>query len=426
MTHSFVELPPDSHFPLQNLPYGVFRPRSGGPPRVGVAIGDFVLDLSVVEDAGLLRGTAVDGRSLFDRAALNALMALGRPAWRELRAVLTRILGTDEPALRDSPALRDVALLPLSAVELLLPAVIGDYTDFYSSRDHASNVGAMFRGGQSPLLPNWLQLPVAYHGRSSSVALSGTAVRRPWGQMRPPDGGAPVFGPCRQLDFELEMGLFVGPGNALGEPVPVERAEEQIFGLVLVNDWSARDIQIWESQPLGPFLAKNFLTSISPWVVTLDALEPFRAPGPAQDPAPLPYLRNPGPASFDIKLEVLLQTKQMAAPARIAASNFRNLYWSMAQQIAHHAVGGCNLRPGDLLASGTISGPERESRGCLLELAWRGAEPLTLPGGESRTWLEDGDRLTLTGWCQGEGFRVGFGEVTGVVAPALEPGGANR
>jgi fumarylacetoacetase len=426
MTRSFVEVSPDSHFPIQNLPYGVFRPRSGGPARVGVAIGDSVLDISVVEDAGLLRGSAVDGRELFDRPALNALMALGRPAWRELRAALTRLLDADEPALRDSPALRDAAVLPARSVELLLPAAIGDYTDFYSSRDHAANVGAMFRGGQSPLLPNWLQLPVAYHGRSSSVALSGTDVRRPWGQMRPPDAGAPLFGPCRQLDFELEMGLFVGPGNALGEPVPVERAEEQIFGLVLVNDWSARDIQVWESQPLGPFLAKNFLTSISPWVVPLEALEPFRAPGPAQDPAPLPYLRSPGPASFDIKLEVLLQTRQMTAPARIAASNFRNLYWSMAQQIAHHSVGGCNLRPGDLLASGTISGPERESRGCLLELAWRGAEPLALPGGESRVWLEDGDRLTLTGWCQGDGYRVGFGEVTGVVVPALEPGTANR
>jgi fumarylacetoacetase len=418
---SFVEVAPDSHFPLQNLPFGVFRPRAGGPPRVGVAIGAHVLDMRVVDEAGLLRGGVLDGRGVFARPELNALMALGRPAWREARAAAARLLDAGEPALRDSPALRDAALLPAGAVELLLPAAIGDYTDFYSSRNHAANVGAIFRGGERTLLPNWLHLPVGYHGRGSSVVLSGAPVRRPWGQIRPPEAAGPLFAPTGQLDFELEVGLFVGPGNPLGEPVPLARAEEQIFGLVLVNDWSARDIQTWEYQPLGPFLAKSFCTSISPWVVALDALEPFRAPGPPQEPAPLPYLRHVGPASFDIRLEARLQTAAMPAPATITASNFRNLYWSMAQQIAHHTSGGCNLRPGDLLASGTISGPEPGSRGCLLELAWRGAAPLALPGGESRVWLEDGDRLTLTGWCQGDGYRVGFGEVTGVVAPAKPP-----
>lgn len=418
MTRSFIEVPPDSHFPLQNLPYGVFRPRAGGSPRVGVAIGEYVLDLSVLDEAGLLREIAVGGKGIFSQPALNGLMALGRPAWRELRARITTLLSAEEPALRDSPALRDAALLPQSAVELLLPAQIGDYTDFYSSRHHATNVGVMFRGREGGLLPNWLHLPVAYHGRSSSIVVSGTDVRRPQGQIKPPDAAAPLFSPTRQLDFELEMGFFVGPGNPLGEPVPVERAEEQVFGLVLVNDWSARDIQAWEYQPLGPFLAKNFCTSISPWVVTLEALEPFRVAGPPQEPAPLPYLQQEGPGSFDIKLEVLLQTARMSSPARIAASNFRYLYWSMAQQLAHHTVAGCNLRPGDLLASGTISGPTREERGCMLELAWRGSEPIGLPSGEMRVWLEDGDRLTLTGWCEGEGYRIGFGEVTGRILPA--------
>ena len=418
MLRSFIELPPESHFPLQNLPYGIVRPRAGGPPRVGVAIGAYALDLSVLEAAGLLRGTAIDGLGVFARPALNPLMALGRPAWRELRALLTRLLSADEPALRDSPALRDAALLPLAAVELLLPAEIGDYTDFYSSRHHATNVGTMFRGPEHALTANWLQLPIGYHGRSSSITLSGTSVRRPRGQIKLPNASAPSFGPTRQLDFELELGFFIGPGNLLGEPVPLERAEEQIFGLVLLNDWSARDIQAWEAQPLGPFLAKNFCTAISPWVVPLEALEPFRIPGPTQAPEPLPYLRQSAPAAFDLRLEVLLQTATMEAPTRIAASNARHLYWSMAQQLAHHTVGGCNLRPGDLLASGTISGPEREERGCMLELAWRGTEPVALPNGEQRAWLEDGDQLTLTGWGQGDGYRVGFGEVTGQVLPA--------
>ena len=300
-----------------------------------------------------------------------------------------------------------------------LPARIGNYTDFYSSCHHAHNVGTMLRGPENALMPNWKWLPVAYHGRASSVVVSGTDVRRPKGQIKPPDAPAPSFGPTKSLDYELEMAFLVGPGNTLGEPVPIDRAVDHIFGLVLMNDWSARDIQAWEYQPLGPFLAKNFATSISPWVVTLEALEPFRKPLPQQDPEPLPYLRSGNDFTFDIDLEARLQTSSMTAPHVITRTNFQNLYWSIAQQLAHHTVGGCNLQPGDLLASGTISGPTEESRGCMLELTWRGANPLTLPNDETRKWLEDGDTLNITGYCQGDGYRVGFGEVSGRVLSAL-------
>ena len=420
MFRSFIEVSPESHFPIQNLPYGVFRPRNGGSPRIGVAIGDYVLDLAVLDEAGHFRETAAAGKEVFAKSSLNAFMALGRPAWQEVRARIQALLRADEPALRDNDSLRSAALVRQTDVELLLPAQIGDYTDFYASKEHATNVGIMFRGKDNALMPNWTHLPVGYHGRASSVVVSGTAIRRPRGQMKPADATTPVFGPCRQLDIELEMGLFIGLGNNQGTPISVEQAEDHIFGLVLVNDWSARDIQSWEYQPLGPFLAKNFATSISPWVVPLAALEPFRVEGPRQDPEPLPYLQTSGKKSFDIHLEVYLQGQEMDRPQRICASNFRYLYWSMAQQIAHHTVGGCNLQPGDLLASGTISGPEKETRGSLLELTWRGTEPLSFDNGEQRNWLEDGDQVTITGWCQGDGYRVGFGEVTGRILPALE------
>ncbi|HJT76578.1 MAG TPA: fumarylacetoacetase, partial [Gemmataceae bacterium] len=347
---SFVPVPPESHFSIQNLPFGVFRPRSGGP-RVGVAIGDFVLDVTALEAAGLLDLRSQPGRRLFAGTTLNAFMAAGPAAWREARSALSRLLRADEPTLRDNPALRERVLVPAADVEMLLPAEIGDYTDFYSSREHATNVGSMFRGPENALMPNWLHLPVAYHGRASSVVVSGTDLRRPLGQSKPAGAAAPVFGPSRSLDFELEMGCFIGPGNPLGEPIPADRAADHIFGIVLVNDWSARDIQAWEYQPLGPFLAKNLGTSISPWVVTMQALEPFRVAGPVQQPEPLPYLRTAGDWSYDIRLEVFLQGE------RVCASNARYLYWSVCQQVAHHTVNGCNLRPGDLLASGTVSGP---------------------------------------------------------------------
>ena len=299
-----------------------------------------------------------------------------------------------------------------------LPARIGDYTDFYSSYYHAHNVGSMLRGPENALMPNWKWLPVAYHGRASSVVVSGTEVKRPRGQTKPPDSSSPVYGPSKSLDFELETAFFIGPGNSLGQPVSIDHAEDHIFGIVLMNDWSARDIQTWEYQPLGPFLAKNFCTSISPWVVTLEALEPFRKAPPAQDPPPLSYLKRAPDFTFDIQLEARLQTAKMTQPQTITRTNFRNLYWSIAQQLAHHTVNGCNLQTGDLLASGTISGPTEDSRGCMLELTWRGANPLQLSSGEIRKWLEDGDALSITGYCQGDGYRIGFGEVNGRIISA--------
>jgi len=414
---SFVPVAAESHFPIQNLPYGVFRRRSGGPETIGVAIGDFLLDLALLEEQNLLSLPGLRGREVFSEPTLNAFMAAGRNAWTEARAAVSRLLRHDEPMLRDNKPLRERALVLMADVEMLLPAAICDYIDFYSSKEHASNVGTMLRGADKALTPNWLHLPVAYHGRASSVVVSGTNLRRPLGQTKADDAELPTFGPSRNLDFELEMGFFIGPGNELGEPIPIQRAEEHIFGLVLVNDWSARDIQKWEYVPLGPFLAKNFGTSISPWVVPLEALEPFRVSGPPQDPKPLPYLQVAGAGSFDIQLEVTLQGAKMDRPHRVCASNFKHLYWSMAQQLAHHTVNGCNLRPGDLLASGTISGPTPDSYGSMLELAWKGTNPLSLPNGEMRVFLQDGDRVTMTGWCQAPGYRVGFGEVTGRIVP---------
>jgi len=418
---SFVPGADGSGFSLANLPWGAFRAADRPGLRAAVRVGGFVLDLTGLEQAGRLDLPEFGGARVFQRGELNALMALGRPAWRAARARLTALLSAGPDGLERESALREALLKPVAEVETALPCAIGDYTDFYSSREHAVNVGTMLRGADNALMPNWLHLPVAYHGRASSVVIDGTPVRRPLGQTLPKGAAAPVFGPSRLLDFELEVGFFAGgPLNRLGEAIPVERAEEAIFGLVLVNDWSARDVQTWEYQPLGPFLAKNFATTISPWIVPLDALEPFRCAGPAQDPEPLPYLRQRGATTFDVELDVLVRGERMAAPQRVCRSNFRHLYWSPAQQLAHHAVGGCPLRPGDLLASGTISGPDKASRGSLLELSWRGTEPLEFPGGETRTFLLDGDEVTMTGRAAKAGLTVGFGEARGVVLPARE------
>ena len=411
---SFIEIGQDSHFPLENLPFGIFKPRDG-KTRAGVALGDYVVDLSELQAAGHFPD--LQDRQLFARDSLNEFLALGRPAWRKVRETLQKLLAAETPTLRDDKKLRERVFHRQGDVTMQLPARIGGYTDFYSSYHHAHNVGTMLRGPENALMPNWKWLPVAYHGRASSVVVSGTEVRRPKGQIKPPDAPTPVFGPTKSLDYELEMAFLIGPGNSLGQPVPIDQALDHIFGFVLMNDWSARDIQAWEYQPLGPFLAKNFSTSISPWIVTLEALEPFRKPLPKQDPEPLPYLRAKNDSSFDIQLEARLQTAKMKSPHTITRTNFQNLYWSVAQQLAHHTVGGCNLQPGDLLASGTISGKTEDSRGCMLELTWRGANPLQLPEGEERKWLEDGDTLSITGWCQAAGHRVGFGEVSGKILP---------
>lgn len=402
-----IEVHPDSDFPIQNLPYGIFSTKENPSPRVGTRLGDFVVDLSVLDEEARF-----DKRyGFFADATLNHFMASGRDVWREIRQQLTRLLGEEQASLKKE------ALFPIHEVQMHLPVSIGDYTDFYASREHATNVGIMFRGKENALMPNWLHLPVGYHGRASSVVLSGTDVTRPRGQVKPKD--APVeFVATRQLDFELEMGFFVGLGNELGEPISIEHASEHIFGMVLLNDWSARDIQAWEYQPLGPFLAKNFATSISPWVVTMDALEPFRIRGPQQDPTPLPYLLSDSTSGFDIQLEVTLQSARMDVPQVISRSNMKHLYWSIEQMLAHQTVTGCNMRVGDLCGTGTISGQTEDSYGSLLELTWRGEKPIQLSSGEARTFLQDGDTLTMKGYCQGDGYRVGFGEVMGKILPA--------
>ena len=410
---SFVDIAPDSHFSLQNLPFGIFRPGRGKSPRPGVAIGDYCLDLQVIEEAGLLSDVGPGDQRYFQASSLGPFMAAGPVPWKKVRARLQLLLSENSTELSTQQNLRDRALYPLTQIESCLPIEIGDYTDFYSSREHATNVGIMLRGKENALMPNWLHLPVGYHGRSSSIVVSGTRIHRPQGQTRADDQEMPSFGPSRLVDFELEMGFFVGPGSELGKPVPTDQARRHIFGMVLVNDWSARDIQRWEYVPLGPFLAKSFATTISPWIVTLDALEPFRCQGPLQDPEPLAYLKQPPRDTFDIELEVQLQTPKMETGHPLCRSNYRFLYWSLSQQLAHHTINGCNLRTGDLMASGTISGNDPTSYGSLLELTWKGTKPIPLPSGEERRFLQDGDELTLSGWCQGDGYRVGFGNCSG-------------
>jgi fumarylacetoacetase len=416
---SWVEVDENSDFPIQNIPFGIYRPKGGGDLHVATAIGDYVLDLAYLDDAGLFNGTVVEGTEVFHEPTLNALMSMGRKAWKEIRLVISRLLRQEASNgdLGNNKDLRNMALISMNEVEMQLPVDIGDYTDFYSSKEHATNVGKMFRPDGKPLLPNWLHLPVAYHGRASSVILSGTDIVRPKGQTKAPDAPAPSFGNSERLDFELEMGVLIGAGNSLGEAVSVNAAEDYVFGLALVNDWSARDIQTWEYQPLGPFLAKNFATSLSPWIITLEALEPFRCSGPKQDPKPLEYLRNTKDSTFDINLEIYLKTENMDSDQLISSSNYNYLYWNMSQQIAHHTITGCNLRTGDLLASGTISGPGKDNRGSMLELSWLWTKPIKLSNGDERKSLDDGDTVTLRGWCQGDGYRIGFGDCTGTILP---------
>jgi fumarylacetoacetase len=412
---SFIDVAPDSHFPIQNLPYGVFSAKDGLAPRIGVAIGDYVLDLwQLAQDC---RFDVVEP-AVFAAPQLNPFMALGPKVWSNTRARISELLRHDHPELRDNEKLRKRALVPMADVKLHLPFAVSGYTDFYSSKEHATNVGVMFRGKDNALQPNWLHMPIGYNGRASTVVVSGTPVRRPRGQLKPPTADVPSFGPCKRLDFELEMGVVVGQPSVMGEMLTEKQAEEMIFGFVILNDWSARDIQQWEYVPLGPFQAKVFATSISPWVVTREALEPFRLHGPAQDPKPLPYLQQVQPNNYDMALEVGLRAAQMNAPKNISRTNFKYMYWSSVQQLVHHASSGCAMNLGDLLGSGTISGPEKDQRGSLLEISWNGTEPIELAGSVKRTFLEDGDSLVMRGWCQGDGYRVGFGEVEGTILAA--------
>jgi fumarylacetoacetase len=416
-------------FPIQNLPFGVFRKAgSGESPRVGIAIGDQILDLSASRSVADYSGRAVSAVEACGAPTLNRLMGLGREHWSELRAQVSAFLAADSPAYRADRGLGRRVLVPMRDAELLVPARIGDYSDFYASLHHASNVGSMFRP-DNPLLPNYKWVPIGYHGRASSIVVSGTPVKRPHGQLKPPEAESPIFVPSRALDYEMEMGCFVGPGNQLGDPVPIEQAGEHLFGLSLVNDWSARDIQTWEYQPLGPFLAKSFATTVSPWVITLEALEPYRVPAFKRlpgDPAPLPYLDSESERArggIDVTVEVYLLTSRMresgASPYQLSRGRASDLYWTMGQMLTHHASNGCNLQPGDLFASGTISGSARDSRGCLLELTSRGSEPIQLPSGETRKFLEDGDEVIMRGHCERAGSaRIGFGECRGMIVPA--------
>ena len=419
---------PAGDFPIQNLPLGVVRHASTDAPLAAVAIGDRVLLLHAAVRGGLLTGRAADAAAACGGGVLNPLMALGPGARRALRAGLVDVLRHDSEAGRRAASLESELLMKSADVELLVPADIGDYSDFYASVHHATNLGSMFRP-DNPLLPNYKHVPIGYHGRASSIIASGKGIVRPQGQTKAETDPAPTFGPTKRLDYELEVGVFVGSGNRLGEPIPIAQAEERMFGLCLVNDWSARDVQAWEYQPLGPFLAKNFATTVSPWVVTLDALEPFRAPAfrrPEGDPAPLPYLAstaNETAGGFDIQLEVWIRSARMRdagmAACRLSHVRFAEMYWTLAQLVTHHASNGCNLEAGDLLASGTVSGASKDSRGCLQELTWRGTEPIALPSGEQRRYLEDGDEIILRGFCERDGFaRIGFGECRGTVLAA--------
>lgn len=407
---SWVNAPKNSDFPIQNLPFGIFKTRYLSPVA-GVAIGEFVLDLVYLHENGYLDGLGLPA-GVFNQRYLNDFFSLGRPMIRSVRNRISELLRHDNTELQSNPAAREIALVPMQEVQMMMPVRVPNYTDFYSSEEHATNVGSMFRDPKNALLPNWKHLPVAYHGRASSIVVSGTPVHRPKGQIKLPDAQEPVFGPTRKLDFELEMAFVICRETKQGQPVDVKDAEDSIAGFVLFNDWSARDIQQWEYVPLGPFLGKNFASTISPWIVTLDALEPFRVAGPEQQPPVLPYLQIDGHKNFDIMLEVCLQ------PARgelsvLCRTNFKYMYWNVNQQLAHHTVNGCNIQVGDVYASGTISGPSPGSYGSLLELTWNGANVLTLADGSERTFLEDGDTVIMRGYAEKNGVRVGFGECRG-------------
>jgi len=416
MIPSFINVDKNSHFPLENLPYGAFLVTKD-EVHLCSRIGDFIIDLYILDDEGFFNGPVLSNKNVFKKSKLNHFMSLGREAWKEGRKTLQTLLFSENSVLRNDSELRSSVLIPANDITMAMPVDIGNYTDFYSSEQHARNVGSMFRDPENALLPNWKHLPVAYHGRASSVMLSGRDVRRPRGQILNRQQ-EPVFSESQRIDFELEVGFLTGTGNALGSPIHIDDAEEHIFGLVLVNDWSARDIQKWEYQPLGPFLAKSWATSISPWIVTMDALRPFRVDAVKQSPQPLEYLKERNRYTFDIELEVALKTQKMNSAETITHSNYKYLYWTMAQQLAHHTINGCNVQPGDLYASGTISGKEKNQFGSMLELTRNGENPIELRSGEQRSFLEDGDTVIMTGYAKNDKFTIGFGELCNTLVPA--------
>lgn len=412
---SWIEVQPNSDFPIQNLPFGIFK-TAQLTPRVGSRVGDFVIDLKSLFVLGYLENLPFEMGD-FDTSSLNNLMKKGKKGTRDLRNRLSKLMESGHDDLQKNQHHVDQVLIAADQVEMLLPVEIGDYTDFYSSREHATNVGTMFRDPNNALLPNWLWIPVGYHGRASSVIVSGVDVHRPMGQTRPNPNENPVFGPSQRVDFELEMAFVTYDGKPLGDRISTGEAEDYIFGMCLFNDWSARDIQTWEYVPLGPFLAKNFASSVSPWIVTLDALEPYRVDGPAQDPKVLSYLEYEGQKSYDIQLEVAIEPEGVEE-ATICRSNFKYMYWTMVQQLAHHTVNGCNVRCGDLMGSGTISGPTPDSYGSMLELAWKGEKPLKMKDGSERKFIKDNDTVIMRGFATNGEVRIGFGEVRSKLLPA--------
>lgn len=414
---SWVEVPANSDFPIYNLPLGIIKHKNGHI-SAATAVGHYVLDLSVLQKLNYFKDITLPA-GIFEKNSLNDFMALGKPVWKLVRQRLMVLLASNNSELRDNTQAVAKSLLKSSDVEMLMPVQVGDYTDFYSSKEHATNVGSMFRDPKNALLPNWLHLPVAYHGRASSIMVSGHNFHRPKGQIAPPGTDIPSFSASKAMDFELEMAFVIGKSTVLGQSISTKNADDYIFGMALFNDWSARDIQRWEYVPLGPFLAKNFASTVSPWIVSMEALEPFRTKAPEQSPEVLPYLkRSRDDGAIDIALEVWLQAENSEA-IKICASNYKYLYWTMEQQLAHHTINGCNVNVGDLMASGTISGPTSDSFGSMLELTWNGSKPITLPNGEERKFLQDGDTVILKGYAQNEHGRIGFGEARAKVLPPI-------
>jgi len=411
---SWLNVPENSDFPIQNIPFGVFLTKDD-VITIGTRIGDYAIDLGALQQLNYFEGIDLTD-DMFMQDTLNDFISDGKKTWRLVRNRIGDIFDSNNPKLRDNPEHREIVIFSMDEVEMQLPVLIGDYTDFYSSKEHATNVGKMFRDPANALLPNWLHIPVGYHGRSSTIIPSGIPVHRPMGQTLPNGESTPVFGPSRLVDFELETAFITTDANIMGENIPVTEAEDYIFGMVLLNDWSARDIQKWEYVPLGPFLAKNFASSISPWIVTMDALEPFRCKGPVQEPTPLPYLQQKGKHAFDINLEVYIEPEN-AQPTLVSKSNFKYMYWSMSQQLAHHTSNGCRVNSGDMMGSGTISGPTQDSFGSMLELTWGGKNPLTMSDGTERKFINDNDTVIIKGHCQNSSVRIGFGEVSTKLLP---------